>query len=98
MADTIIIPFDLAVLLIIVVLSYLSKRLGDAMKTAPYYILLYVAGALVFAACGIDMASLFSVFPVPPLALVLLRAGGGILALAVALRYWSWLFSEFFGV
>ena len=98
MADVTFILFDLSVLLLIVILSYLSKRLGDAMKTAPYYILLYAAGTLVLAACSIDIASAVSAVSVPPLVTLIARSCAGVLALAVALRYWSWLFSEFFGV
>jgi hypothetical protein len=98
MADVTIILFDLSVLLIIAILSYLSKRLGDAMKTAPYYMVLYVAGAIVLIACGIDIASAVAAVSVPSLVALVLRCIGGILALAVALRYWRWLFSEFFGV
>ena len=98
MIEPTVVLFDLAVAVIMLVLAYLSKRLGDAMKTPPWYLALYAAIFLVCAASGTEIAFEMLSFTLSPLVTLGMRLGAGIIALCVCIRYWSWLFSEFFGV
>ncbi|MBN2037872.1 MAG: hypothetical protein JW768_14115 [Chitinispirillaceae bacterium] len=98
MVEPTVMLFDLSVALIMYVLAYLSKRLGDAMKTPPWYLMLYGAIVLVFISCGLEIAATVLSLQVPQLITLATRLVAGILAFCVCLRYWNWLFSEFFGV
>jgi hypothetical protein len=88
--------FDIAAMVAMIVLANLSKRLGDALNTPPWYRLLYATTACVFAAFALDTfrESLHS--EVLTLIAVGLRALAGVLALYALLQYWKWLFAEFF--
>ena len=99
MADLLtLILVDFSVILSLLILAYLSKRLGDALKIRPYYIILVAAALLVGAVCALDVsAKMFSV-SFPPLISLAARCVAGVAALGVCLRYWSWLFSDFFGL
>jgi hypothetical protein len=90
--------FDCSMVLIMLILAYLSKQLGGAMKTPPWYTAVYGAIIIVMLACGLDIASGFFSFALPALLTLGMRFGAGIIALGVCIRYWNWLFSEFFGV
>jgi len=46
--------FDISFIIAMLVISYLSKRLGDALKVAPFYKLLYITAAFVAVASIID--------------------------------------------
>jgi len=98
MADLLtLILFDCAMITIMLILAYLSKRIGNALKIKPYYLLLYVTAILIVVAGIIDLAALsFSVVRWPPYTLYI-RGAAGCMATGVCLRYWKWLFSEFFG-
>ena len=90
--------FDYSMVLIMLILAYLSKQLGDAMKTPPLYLAIYGAIVLIVVASGCDIAAGFLSFTIPSLVTLGMRLGAGIIALGVCIRYWNWLFSEFFGV
>jgi hypothetical protein len=90
--------FDCAMVLIMLILAYLSKQLGGAMKTPPWYTAVYGAIVIVAVACGLDCAAGFFSFALPSLVTLGMRLVAGIIALGVCIRYWNWLFSEFFGV
>ena len=90
--------FDCSMVLIMLVLAYLSKQLGDAMKTPPWYAAVYGAIVIVAVACGLDIIAGSFSFTLPSLVTLGMRLGAGIIALCVCIRYWNWLFSEFFGV
>jgi hypothetical protein len=90
--------FDESIIISMLILAYLSRKMGDALKIRPYYVILYIAAALIAAACGIDITVKAFSLTAAPLVSLVMRACAGVAALAVCLRYWSWLFSEFFGV
>ncbi|HON11289.1 MAG: hypothetical protein GX089_02435 [Fibrobacter sp.] len=89
--------FDISTIILMTVLAYLSKRLGEALKIGPYYKVLYGTGLLIILAICIDMIndalSLGLSFTTIS---VLLRFAAGAMAFFVSLKYWKWLFSEFF--
>jgi hypothetical protein len=78
------------------VIAYLSKSMGEALKIAPYYKILYLTSTLiVFAAVG-DSIPYYMLFPFSKTVTLGLRFAAGALALPACLRYWKWLISEFF--
>ncbi|MCU0609636.1 MAG: hypothetical protein MUF22_07720 [Chitinispirillaceae bacterium] len=87
---------DFSAIVTLMVLGYLSRRLGDALKIRAYYLLMYISAVFVAVACGIDLASGSLVRPVP-LVTLSIRCGACVIGIGVCLRYWQWLFSEFFG-
>ncbi|MBN1130519.1 MAG: hypothetical protein JXA71_16120 [Chitinispirillaceae bacterium] len=98
MIEPTVVFFDLSVALLMLVLAYLSKCLGDAMKTPPWFLGIYAAIFLVCTASGAEVAAGMLSFTLSPLVTLGMRLGAGIIALCVCIRYWRWLFSEFFGV
>lgn len=88
--------YDIAAIALMLVLSYLSRRLGEALKIFPYYRVLYATSATVFAAFALDTLRFGAGLGGSRTLTMSLRCGAGLAALAVCLRYWSWLFSEFF--
>lgn len=87
--------FDISAIIIMFVLAYLSKRLGDALKIKPYYKILYITASFVICAFGIDMITgslqLATLFYLT----MTFRFVSSAVAFFVCLRYWNWLFSEF---
>ena len=90
--------FDCSMVLIMLILAYLSKQLGGAMKTPPWYLAVFGAIIIVTVACVLDIAAAVFSFALPSLLTLGMRLGAGIITLGVCIRYWNWLFSEFFGV
>lgn len=88
---------DCSAVISMLILAYLSKRLGNALKVRPYFILLYVTAVLVAVAAGVDIAAMSFSAPHWPRFSLYLRGIAGCIAFGVCLRYWKWLFSEFFG-
>jgi hypothetical protein len=87
--------FDATAVVMMLVLAYLSKRLGEAMHIRPYYIILFVTAALILAASGLETIPRPLSFEfIGPLANSL-RFAASAAAFLVALRYWKWLFAEF---
>jgi hypothetical protein len=91
---------DSAVLIMLFVMADLSKRLGEALKTPPYYKLFYVGVCMIVTAVLINTIFVNSILVVShaistitPMAL---RCCTGILAVFACLQYWKWLFSEIF--
>jgi len=94
-----IIAFDGASVILMFVLASLSKRLGEAMKVTPFYRLFYIAIALIISSSLINLmgSNFISIahlwkYTVPSF----LRCIAGLMAIIALLRYWNWLFSEFF--
>ena len=94
-----IILLDATAVALCAVFASLSRSLGEALKTPRYYVIFYVAIGLVSAASLADILSTSGILHlhgvldrIPRL----MRMLAGILALATALRYWKWLFPEFF--
>lgn len=79
-----------------IILADLSKRLGIALKIKSYYKLLYATSIIIIAASGIDLAVNTIKLPVSPYIPLLMRLVSSIIAFVVCLRYWNWLFPEFF--
>jgi hypothetical protein len=89
--------FDLSVIVSMMVLAYLSKKMGEALKIPPYYLVFYCAALVVAAASGIDIAAKGHLIATHQFLSGGMRCCAGLAACGVSLRYWSWLFSEFFG-
>ncbi len=91
---------DVAVSVIMAVLASLSQRLGEALKIPPFYRLFYLGIALIItgaisgaaanaAGAAGDAMVQFS---------LAIRFVSGLLAVFASLRYWRWLFAEYFKV
>jgi hypothetical protein len=88
--------FDIATVMAMTVIAYLSKSMGEALKIPSYYKILYVTSMLVTFAAIADSVPHAMFFPFSKTVTMGLRCIAGVLALPVCLRYWKWLISEFF--
>jgi len=89
--------FDCSMMSSMLILAYLSRKMGEALKIFPYYLILYAAALIVVAAGGIDIAVKAQAGGVSPAWPAVLRCCASAVALVISLRYWKWLFAEFFG-
>lgn len=87
----------LAVIYLLYILATLSRRLGQVTKMRPYYRGFYVAMVLITVAMIVSVlprpeaeADQMAVFLIHYLSLI----AGGLISLAIAYRYWSWLLRE----
>jgi len=87
--------FDVTSVTMMLVLAYLSKRLGEAMHVRPYYTLLFVTAALVVAAAGLETIPESLSFGFVSILANSMRFAAAAVAFVVTLRYWKWLFAEF---
>jgi chromate transport protein ChrA len=90
------IVFDIAAVISMIIVAYLSRRLGEALKVKPFYRILYVTAAIIVV---VSIAEFFlnnAHVMVPPLITSGIRFAAAFFGFAVGLRYWSWLFSEYF--
>jgi hypothetical protein len=87
--------FDATAAIMMLVLAYLSRRLGEAMHIRPYYVIFFVTAALIVTASGLETIPRTLSFEFMALLANLLRFVAAAAAFAVALRYWKWLFAEF---
>lgn len=87
--------FDISTILLMLILAYLSKRLGEAMKIKCYYKILYFTSFMVAAAAGITFISKTFLIQIPIYLPMAIRLVSSITAFLVCLRYWNWLFPEF---
>jgi hypothetical protein len=87
--------FDFTAVIMMLVLAYLSKRLGEAMHIRPYYLILFVTAALILAASGLETIPQALSFEFMESIANSLRFAAAAAAFLVALRYWKWLFAEF---
>ena len=89
---------DVSLVTTMLVLAYLSRKMGEALKIPPYYAVFYGSATLIVAASCIDAGmQALSMAPLPVMTNIM-RGCAGIAAFCACLRYWGWLFSEFFGV
>jgi hypothetical protein len=88
--------FDVSAIVLMVILAYLSKRLGEALKIPPYYRLFYATALLVLVASGLDTLEQTAHAGLLPKITMAVRAVSAAAALVVCLPYWKWLFSEYF--
>ncbi|MDR2578734.1 MAG: hypothetical protein LBC70_08025 [Chitinispirillales bacterium] len=87
--------FDATAVAMMLVLAYLSKRLGAAMHIRPYYIVFFVTSIAIVAASGLETIPAPLSFSFIPILTNSIRFAAAAAAFAVALRYWKWLFVEF---
>lgn len=88
--------FDIAIIFFMLVLAYLSNRLGEALKIKPYYKILYLTSIMIILAASIDALTEITVFSFLIKPAVFIRFLAGAIALVIVLRYWGWIFFEFF--
>ena len=88
--------FDVSVFIFMLVLAYLSNRLGEALKIPPFYKVFYGTAVMVIGASILDVIS--GIVPIPSVMKITLfiRFLSGIIACIIVLKYWLWVFSEFF--
>ncbi len=93
------VTLDIAAVIILLVLASLSRRLGEALKTPPVYRVFYTSAACVGISGFLHFAGAVSfehplILPsIIPMSLLLVA---GILGIFGCLKYWMWLFPEFF--
>jgi hypothetical protein len=90
-----IILFDASVVVIMLIIAYLSRRIGEALKIKPYYRILYLTSLIIaLAALGDTLFNDINIHinQIIPMGL---RFAATCTAFLVGLRYWSWAFSEF---
>jgi hypothetical protein len=88
--------FDASAVIIMVIIAYLSRRIGEALKVPPYYRLLYLTSLLIaLTAIGDTVGNDIKIVISQDIPLCL-RFVSAASAFLVCLRYWNWLFSEYF--
>jgi hypothetical protein len=87
--------FDLSAILIMLIISHLSSRLGEALKIRPYYRLLYLSAAAIAASACMDAVFRAEHSQLLGIAAMALRAVAACVALCTCLPYWKWLFAEY---
>lgn len=87
--------FDFSLVMLMVILSYLSKRLGEALKIKPYYRILYLTSAIIVLAAALDIIAETIQNSTISLISITLRFASSAIAFLICLIYWKWLFTEF---
>jgi hypothetical protein len=87
--------FDISTILLMLILAYLSKRLGEAMKINSYYKMLYFTAFLIATATGTDFVTKTFCLQIPFFITLIIRLISSITAFLICLKYWNWLFPEF---
>jgi Zn-dependent membrane protease YugP len=90
--------FDVMAVTMMLVLAYLSKRVGEARyagQDKPYYVILFLTAGAVVAASGLETIPRSLSFGFITTVTGAIRFGASVIAFAVTFRYWSWLFAEF---
>ena len=87
--------YDFSMIFIMLILAYLSKRLGDALKIPPFYRLLLITALVIFSAGALDIIGLTTRWQVDQTITFACRCVATVVAFFVCLRYWSWIFTEF---
>jgi hypothetical protein len=88
--------FDASAVLLMVLLAYLSKPLGVALKIPPWYRLLYVTSVVIAITAAFETIGSDLGLHIPQGIPLLVRVVSAIVAFFVCLKYWKWAFSEFF--
>lgn len=89
------IVFDASVVVIMIIIAYLSRRIGEALKIKPYYRLLYVTSLIIaITALGDSILNDINIH-VPAIIPMGIRFCAAVCAFVVSLRYWSWAFFEY---
>jgi len=90
--------FDVMAVTMMLVLAYLSKRVGEARyagRDRPYYVILFITAGAIVAASGLETIPRSLSLEFISTVTSSIRFGASAIAFAVAFRYWSWLFAEF---
>jgi hypothetical protein len=87
--------FDASAILAMIIIAYLSRRLGEALKIRPYYRILYVTAVFLAVAAVIDVISNDFNIHIPQGLPMLVRLASAGTAFIVCLKYWNWAFSEY---
>ncbi len=91
---------DISVIIILMIIAYLSKRLGEALKKPAFYKLLYTGVACIIAAAIVNTITTNKLFSlsnnVTHTITMLMRFVAGFISVFACLQYWKWLFSEIF--
>ena len=91
---------DLSVIIILMVIAYLSKRLGEALKTPPFYKLFYTGVVIIIVAAIFNTISSNRLFPITHnlynTISMAMRFFSGFISVFACMKYWKWLFSEIF--
>jgi hypothetical protein len=90
-----IILFDASVVVIMLIIAYLSRRIGEALKIKPYYRILYLTAVVVALTSLSDTILNDITIHINQIFSMGLRFAAACTAFLVGLRYWSWAFSEF---
>ncbi len=85
--------YDIAAVMLMLLISYLSRRLGEALKIPRYYRILYLTAFAIFVAFTIE--TIFATGPWGIEVPLTIRCSAGVVAFLATLRYWGWLLSEF---
>ncbi|HUI91294.1 MAG TPA: hypothetical protein VLX68_03505 [Chitinivibrionales bacterium] len=91
-----IVLFDASAVLLMVILIYLSRPLGVALKIPPWYRLLYVTSIVIAVTAISEIIGSDLGLHIPQSIPMLLRVVSAVVAFLVCLKYWNWAFSEFF--
>ena len=91
---------DIAVVIILMIIAYLSKRLGEALKKPAFYKLFYIGATCIIAAAIVNTVATNRQFSLSnnvmnPISIVM-RFLAGLISVFACLQYWKWLFSEIF--
>jgi hypothetical protein len=87
--------FDASAILAMIIIAYLSRRLGEALKIRPYYRILYVTAVFLAVAAVIDVISNDFNIHIPQGTPMIVRLASAGTAFIVCLKYWNWAFSEY---
>jgi hypothetical protein len=87
--------FDASVVVIMIIIAYLSRRIGDALKIKPYYRILYLTSIVIALTALGDIILNDINIHIDPIVPIGLRFISACTAFLVSLRYWSWAFSEY---
>jgi hypothetical protein len=87
--------FDASAMLVMIIIAYLSHRLGEALKIPPYYRILYLTSFVLAVTAFGDTVGADLYVHIPQSILMLLRFVSASVAFFVGLRYWNWAFTEY---
>ncbi|MBD3420785.1 MAG: hypothetical protein GF398_11760 [Chitinivibrionales bacterium] len=95
-AELVYLVFDGSAIVLLLLLSYLSRRLGEALKIPPYYRILFISVALILLVMITEIISIaYQTHLTAAIALIIIKCIAGWAALFTCLRYWKWLFTEY---
>jgi hypothetical protein len=87
--------FDASAIIIMIIIAYLSRRIGEALKIKPYYRILYLTSSII-AATALGDSILYDMnVHINQIMSAGLRFVAAATAFYVSLRYWGWAFSEY---